>query len=127
MVSGAPYYTNLPGTISGSHNYQENYEFTTGVLQMWIDNTELAQTNFDPTTVWTAPWQNQWYGETHDPDDDMPGLSSSPEHFRYMQYLPCRSCAWQAPTGVALSNGGSRYAESWVTPNYNMNIWTQYP
>lgn len=121
---GEPYYEQDPGTVTGSHNYQETYNFSTGHIEMYYDSTKLAETNFDPAVSWSPSWWNQWNGEVGDPQDDMPGTSAAPEHFRYLGYIPCRGCAMQTPSSLTLSSGSSRFHYQWVTTNYNFNIWT---
>lgn len=122
--AGTPFYSSFEGVASGSHNYQVLYDFNQGALQLWTDSTMYTQTTFDPAVSWTAPWVNEWEGETHDPGDDMPGTASSPEHFSYLQYKACRGCGFQTPSGLQLSCVCSRYSYAWDTQNYSFHIWT---
>lgn len=73
--SQAGYYQN--------HEYWQKYVRSSGVIQIYGDTTLLDSTSFDPTLVWTSPWNSEFAGETHDSADYMPGTTATWANFTY--------------------------------------------
>lgn len=116
---------NKYGTASGTHSYRDLYNYTTGHIDMWLDSTKLASTNFDPIVEWTSPWSPQWFGETHDPGDDIAGTSSSPVYYSSLCIVTSRSggCS-TTPSGLVIYDSYSRYHIAWDTTNSKFHVWT---
>lgn len=95
---------------------------------MYVDNNWLATTNFDPNTAWSKPWDPEFYGETHDLSDYMPG--SGQNHtltaFTYLQYGLSYSCPAPCvnPTTNYQDLTRSDMAGGW-TGNTNNNNYQQ--
>lgn len=92
------------GSPSGSPRYDEIYNFSTGQIQMYVndDSQLLLNTSFDPAISWSAPWMPEWEGEVHAQGDDMPGSTSAPT-----------------------SSTSTRYGYAWDTVNSGFHIWTK--
>jgi hypothetical protein len=112
------------GNASGTNLFITNYHFDTGHLYMYVNNTVLDHTAFDPAAgVWVGPWDGQYFGETWNPGDDMPGIAGTHVTFSTLRYDKCRSCGWVSiPTGHGAVTGSSRYHFSGSTAQFD--IWT---
>lgn len=110
-------------TPTGSPRYSTTYNFSTGRMTMFInDTTALLTTDFDPAVSWTPGWGPQWEGETHDPGDDVPGTGQSPEYFQFIQIIPSRGGAWTTPSGLTISSTNPRYSYAWNSAS-TFRIW----
>jgi hypothetical protein len=112
------------GTASGTHTYDELYNFTGGFIQMEKDNTTLLQTNFDPIVEWSSPWSPQFFGETHDPGDDIAGTSSSPVYFSNLCIVTSRSGGCSTTPSLSTDSDLSRYHVAWDNQNQKFHVWT---
>jgi hypothetical protein len=104
---------------------------------MWVDGYLIQFTNYNPTNSsqtngnwWVGPWGTQFYGETHDYGDDMPGASSAKASFTSVSYQPNPS-----PTGASQPEYSSVTTHVGTGPCFNgyhledvtptaFNIWT---
>lgn len=121
---GCTYYDWYGGNASGTHSYQELYNYVNAIY-MYVDSTIVLTTNFDPITVWSSPWQGNWYGETHDAGDDIAGTSSALVYFSGLCLRTARNqgCT-TSPSGVTFYSGLSRYHEAWNTVNSKFHVWS---
>jgi hypothetical protein len=122
--------TGLLGTPSSgsTHQYTESYDSLYPYGVMYIDNSEVMDTNFNPYNYWHGPWLPMWAGETHDTGDSIPGNINAHTTFSSM--------------GMQLSQGGGftgAYNETirddvsncyaWNYPNFNdtttLEIWEE--
>jgi hypothetical protein len=114
------------GVAAGGVEYDEYYDFSGGRIHMTVGSSTFLTTDYDPILYWSAPWQAQWFGETHDRGDDMPGTSSNPAYFSSLLIRTCRGCGLTTPSGVSLSDTyTTRYGEAWNTTNSKFHIWTK--
>ena len=52
-------------TAGAKTNYQQIYNFSSGLISMWIGSNDLLDTNFDPAVAWGgSTWYAEWEGET---------------------------------------------------------------
>lgn len=112
------------GTASGTHTYDELYNFNGGYIQMEKDNVTLLTTNFDPAVSWTSPWSPQFLGETHDPGDDIAGTSSNPVYFSNLCIVISRSGGCSSTPSLSLYSDLSRYHNAWDSQNHKFHVWT---
>lgn len=111
---------------SGAPQYVVSYNFTDGFLHLWMNTTQLTQTNFDPAVYWTAPCYASFSGETGHKQSDVPGTLSSPVTFSQMKTMD-RNYNWSSNSGLALnSEYPTRYQNAWVSKPSSFKIWT-YP
>jgi hypothetical protein len=114
----------IGNAASGTHDYEELYDYVSAI-HMYVDNSTLLTTNFDPTTVWAAPWDPEWQGETHDLGDDVAGTTSQPVYFTNMCLRTSRNqgCT-TTPSNVTLHTDDTRYHYIWDTTNQAFHIWS---
>lgn len=112
------------GTASGTHTYDELYNFNGGYIQMEKDNVTLLTTNFDPIVWWSSPWSPQFFGETHDPGDDIAGTSSNPVYFSNLCIVTSRSGGCSSTPSLSLASDLSRYHNAWDSQNHKFHVWT---
>jgi hypothetical protein len=75
---------------------------------------------------WHVGWTGQFFGETWDRGDDMPGTKTNKEHFTNVKTITCWACGWVVPPNpVHPTSIPSYYRFAWVAqPNY-FDIWTE--
>jgi hypothetical protein len=74
---------------------------------------------------WTVGWKAQFFGETWDRGDDMPGTSTNHEHFTNVKVIKTWGGGWVVPPNPFHPSTLSYYKFAWVTqPNY-FDIWTE--
>ena len=70
-------------------HYQVKYLGGTGGdnrFHMWAGGDLLDISTFDPRTNWPDHWwRNEFSGETHYPESDVPGVDSNRLHFSHLQ------------------------------------------
>jgi hypothetical protein len=114
--------------VSGhSHSYVVSYSFSTGHISMTVGGVTKATTPWGADTAWSAPFTGQFFGESWDAGDDVPGTSAAKAAFSSLRVKTCRSCSLSNPT----PDSGSPYQDlsfmkfQWVTNPTAFNIWTQ--
>lgn len=112
------------GVAASGVNYNEWYDFTGGHINMMVGSTTYLITDYDPILYWGSPWQAQWFAETHQYGDDVPGTATNPAYVSSLQIKTCRSCGPTTPSGVVLYNNSARYAEGWDTTNSVFHVYT---
>lgn len=121
-LSGVPV-TVWGGSASGSVLYLTTYDFGAGRLKMYVGSTVYDTTNFDPALVWSAPWDSQYFGETWEPQDDMPGVAATHAQLTNIRYVANRSSGWvSVPSGTWVITGSSRYHQTQNLDHFD--IWT---
>ena len=119
---GKAVYKAIGNTDTNSHSYYEVYNFAPGNVTMWKDGTSILTTNFDPIIAWGG-MVPEFFGETHDSGDDMPGGFFIPAQYSSMSMVTSRTSGWVSTTQLTSRNTNSaRYAEGVGTSS--MNIWT---
>jgi hypothetical protein len=109
-----------------------NAKFATGIyssgsINILINDQLVDWTPFNPDTTWTAPFNAQFLGETWDPGDDMPGTKSTPAHFTQWQIWTDQG--YLGPPQVLTPKTGAYYyyafTPSGTSTSYSgVDIWT---
>lgn len=108
-----------------------NAKFATGMwsggMNILINDQVVDRTPFNPDTTWTAPFEAQFFGETWDPGDDMPGTKSTPAHFTQWQIWTDQG--YLGPPQALAPNTGPYYYYAFTpagtsTTYSGMDIWT---
>lgn len=107
------------------HTYVVDYNDTTAKLYMQIDGLTKASTPWSPNLVWNTPWSAQFFGETWDRGDDVPGTAGAREDFSSVTVRHCAGCLWQAPTGNTPVSNWSYYKFVWTLNPTAFQIYTQ--
>ncbi|HSO29676.1 MAG TPA: hypothetical protein VLS28_07215 [Candidatus Sulfomarinibacteraceae bacterium] len=107
------------------HSYVVDYNATTGKLYMQIDGLTKASTPWSPDLVWNTPWSAQFFGETMDRGDDVPGTPGARTDFSSVAVRHCAGCIWQAPTGNSLLSDWPYYKFAWTLNPTAFQIYTQ--
>jgi len=94
--TGNPFYQSYFGipSVGLSNNFKVSRYPSDGHFHLLLDNDAppcntdgvCPQTNFDPLVQWSGR-NNQWYGETFHPGDDVAGLVDSKNDFSSVQTL----------------------------------------
>jgi hypothetical protein len=115
--------------ISGSHfhHYWEEWRNVTGCVgcvQGFVDGDKYVQTTNNPRTSWGSLF-NQYAGETHYLESDVPGLSTSKTHYEKIQPQLYDSTFTDTLDSTSFTNDNtSRWSRSAVTSgNGNGNEW----
>lgn len=114
------------GWVSGStKTYSVIYNYSTAKIGMYANGQLLSTTPWCADCVWTPGWTAQFFGETIDRGDDVPGTSSVKTSFTNLSARYCRSCAYTAPVVAAAGSTQAPYKFQWVSNPTSFNIWTQ--
>ena len=114
------------GWSNGStKNYEVSYDSVGTVVNMYANNQLLATTPWCASCLWTPGWTAQFYGETVDAGDDMPGTLTSKTSFTNLAARYCQACAYGAPVVAVSGSDLTPYKFQWVANPTSFNIWTQ--
>jgi hypothetical protein len=120
---------NVFGTtaLSANHTYSEIYNSSTGHIDEEIDSTVIDSTDFNPVGVWTDPWTAEWYAETNDSGNDIPGTATVQELFAGIAYKACTTCSWSSPASTIgnPSSDSTRYGTQWLSKPTDFYVWTK--
>ena len=129
--SSIAYVRNTYGQPGTANLYKVVYNFSTDRLDIWIDSTKVATTNFSPTVAWGNPtqsaWNHQFEGETYDNGTDMPGTPSAQTYFTNMGIKASRDYEiWSSVTSGVSKQGDplNRYDVA-KDNNSQIRIWTK--
>ncbi len=140
-------YTSCPGgfcdvfgpNTTGGQNFQYWQDFDTCCnvrsIDMGYSNTLLDFTRYDPTDSnngtnhWPGPWQHQYYGETLNNANDMPGTSANPTPFTSVAYLTNINTSGAYPPGFTsiTAHSASSAKSTWcvvATSGTAFNLYT---
>lgn len=113
-----------PSSPTQPHNYKVLYDSNVHRIRMYWNANLLDTTSWDPYAVWSGANQAQYFGETHDRGDDVPGTSANVLQFTNASVQDAFTGTNVAP--AALNHNvtpGTRYY-SWVWSNMALDIWT---
>jgi hypothetical protein len=109
-----------------SNVLKTEYNFSTARIDMWINSTKFATTNFDPNSYWGAqPWSSQYSAETGHCQSDVPGTSTAKSEYRSV-LKKTGAGTWIAPAVFesVSPDCSPRYRIEWAgSPSFN--VWTQ--
>lgn len=127
--TGSPVTTWMGGTVTVSHFYENYVRSSDGRINMAIDGTVVATTNYNPSGDWSPNYAGQFAGEVIHPQSDVPGTSSDVTTFDYLQkYASNGSIAFfqsinPAPVpysrfnrSVSNSSVGGKKLNAWTSP-----------
>ena len=119
--------TMFANIVAGTtHTYSVVYSFTDGRVRMIFDGVTKATTPFSiEFGVWPTPWEGQWFGETLDRGDDMPGISTAKARFQSIGVVIQHGGGYVNPRNPQLPTLLPFYKFSWVTYPTTFEIWTQ--
>lgn len=93
---------------------------------MAFDGVTKATTPFSiEGGEWATPWKGNWYGETLDRGDDVPGTAAGKAAFRSVGVVIQRNGAYVNPRSVTTRQDLSVYKFQWVSNPVSFDIWTQ--
>jgi hypothetical protein len=112
-------------TVHGLNKFATGLSYGGNAMNMLVNDQIILTTPWDPHTAWTVPtgWEAQFFGETWDVGDDMPGTVAYPAKFRTVT-------TWGSTSGVgpaALVPSDSYpafYKQTFYTNNGGFDIWT---
>lgn len=109
-----------------SHQYHVIYSFTDGKVRMAFDGVTKATTPFSiEFGEWPTPWEGQWFGETLDRGDDVPGTAAAKAFFRSVGVVTQRDGAYvSARTATSVSHLAV-YKFQWTANPTSFDIWTE--
>jgi hypothetical protein len=123
-----------PGIFANgtNHTYRVVYDFSTGKISMIVDGSTKAITPWSPDNEWTVGWHSEFFGETVDRGDDMPGSAANPARFTGPWIRKCRGCQLTHPGPNDLDLVGvippiAAYKFQWIvgTGESTFDIWTE--
>jgi hypothetical protein len=117
------------GHPSGTNTYKVVYNSVKHRFNLWY-NGQGDHTFWSPQTLWTHPWKAEFFGETHQCNQDVAGTRSNPVVFSNVQ-VRSKVGSWQASNILTLKNiddcsGPERYQRWWNTRHHSFRIYT-YP
>jgi hypothetical protein len=70
-----------PISVGEIHRYWQQWDSTCSCLHSNVDTTRFMNSSFDPFSVWTTPFSEQFVGEVKHVASDMPGVGGGPTKF----------------------------------------------
>lgn len=107
------------------HTYKVDYSAVTGKIYIYIDGAQKFSPPWSPDTAWNTPWHAEFFGETFDRGDDVPGTAGARDDFTALAVKHCPTCSWAPPTNTALVSDQSYYKNVWSSQPTSFQIWTQ--
>jgi hypothetical protein len=81
----SPAITKFDPAPNGAGVYRPQFKLSSDSIHMYAFGNEVAETNFNPLTVWDTMWQDQSMGETKHLRSDVPGNSANRASFSNLQ------------------------------------------
>lgn len=107
-----------------SPNYEVKYSDSDNDLKMFKNDVQLEHTPFNPLNVWGNPWNAQFFGETVDRGDDVPGTPATKVVFAELRTKHCKTCEYNNPDHTNQVSQLDAYKFDWVNFPTKMRIWT---
>ena len=116
-----------PGIWSNAaqHTYVVDYSGITGKLYFSIDGLNKGSTPWSPDFEWTTPWEGQFYAESWDRGDDVPGVAGARSDWSQIAIQVAERGTWVNPEGEALTSDLAVYKKGWTTWPTAFQTWTQ--
>jgi hypothetical protein len=95
------------------HTYVIDYSQISGRLHFSVDGLNKGQTSFSPDTAWHTPWHGQFYAETLDSGDDVPGTASARADWSLVAFQALEPGAWGWIEGEGLTSPYAFYKATW--------------
>lgn len=107
-----------------THDYHVYYGFSDGRVRMAADGQVL---DISPSVDghWAPGWTGQFFGETWDRSDNVPGNATNKTDYTRAKTLTCRGCSYGKPQGATPLSSLSVYKFEWVNRPTAFNIWTE--
>lgn len=110
--------------VSGAqHTYTVSYSAQTAKLHFQIDGVSKGSTSWSPDVVWHAPWEGQFYSESLDSGDDVPGTAGARADWSLLKVQTTLG-TWKNPDGQALTSDLAAYKNGWTTWPVAFQTWT---
>lgn len=122
-----PYITTFGGTVSTTHYYENYVRASDGRIRMGVDGTVLDVTNYDPSGDWDPDYAGQFAGETGHAASDVPGTSSDPTSFDYVQKYNSNGSISFFSNISRVTSTAARHKSAEFSPGsggQGLNIWT---
>jgi hypothetical protein len=107
------------------HAYKVDYNGITGRIYLIVDGLTKASTPWSPDNVWQGGWEGEFYAETLDRGDDIPGTAGARTDLSVLGVQKCDTCSFVNPDGLALSSDLTPYKYGWTTWPTAFQLWTQ--
>jgi len=105
------------------HTYTVSYSAQTAKLHFQIDGASKGTTPWSPDVVWHAPWEGQFYSETLDSGDDVPGTAGARADWSLLKVQTTLG-TWKNPDGQVLTSDLAAYKNGWTTWPTAFQTWT---
>lgn len=105
--------------------YKVDYNGITGKIYLIIDSLTKASTPWSPDTEWHGGWEGEFYAETLDRGDDVPGPGGARTDMSALVVQKCDTCAFVNPDGLVLTSDLTPYKSGWSASPTAFQIWTQ--
>lgn len=116
-------------TFNQTHQYWVQWVPSCSCLRQNVDVTIFQSTPWNPKSVWSRPFSNQWLGEVHYKASDIPGNPTEGfTSYTSMQVQKSSTSDWTntLPSTTAVNTDTSRYNHSGGIVDNFMTIWTYY-
>lgn len=81
-----------------THRYWQIYNAGAHRVEMWVDDSMWAYTDFDPkVSYWAPPWESHLYAETIYAEDDVPGTAGWGDMYTQIAVVDPATHAWSNP------------------------------
>ncbi len=109
------------------HTYVVDYSGVTGRIYFSIDGLGKGSTPWSPDLEWGAPWEGQFYAETWDRGDDIPGTAGARADWSLLAIQVAEPGSWVNPEGEALTGPADvpAYKKAWTSWPTAFQTWTQ--
>lgn len=107
------------------HTYVVDYSGITGKLYFAIDGLSKGSTPWSPDSEWSTPWEGQFYAETWDRGDDVPGVAGARADWSLLAVQIAEPGVWVNPEGAVLTSDLSVYKNGWSSWPTAFQTWTQ--
>lgn len=109
---------------AAQHTYIVSYSTTDQKLHFQIDGASKGVTPWSPDIVWHSPWEGQFYAESLDPGDDVPGVAGARADWSILAVQKTLG-TWVNPDGDVLTSDVAAYKNGWTTWPTAFQTWTQ--
>jgi len=117
----------LPGiwADAAQHTYVVDYSGITGKLYFSIDGLNKGSMPWSPDFEWSTPWEGQFYAETWDLGDDVPGVAGARADWSLLAVQIAEPGTWVNPEGEQLTSDLTAYKNGWTVWPTAFQTWTQ--
>ena len=113
------------GVAQGTHTYIVDYSDVTERLYFSVDGAAKGSTPWSPDVQWSAPWEGQFYAESWDRGDDVPGTAGARTDWTLIAVQKAENGGWVNADGDPLESHLSVYRANWSVQPTSFQTFTQ--